>query len=67
VDRVETVDQAALMTATDRILDGLALDSQSDSAFWLLLVSVGLIALLFGVKLILREGRRGHPRRHRLD
>lgn len=61
------MDQAALMTATDRILDGLALDSQSDSAFWLLLVSVGLIALLFGLKLILREGRRGHPRRHWLD
>jgi len=52
-----------MMVATDeRVVDALVAGGQSNTAFWVLLACVGLIALLFSLKLVLRERGRGRLR-----
>jgi hypothetical protein len=46
----------------DKVLEGLAVGGQGNAVFWLLLASVGLIAVLVGLKVIFKERRQG-PRR----
>lgn len=47
------------------MLDGLVANSQSDAAFWIVLVSVGLFAVVFSLKLVLSERRDGPRHRSR--
>jgi hypothetical protein len=46
-------------------MDALVASSQSDAAFWLLVASVGLIAALFGLKLVFSQRRETRWRRSR--
>jgi len=44
------------------MLDGLMAGSASDAAFWLVLLGVGVIAVLFSLKLMIRQ-HHDAPRR----
>jgi hypothetical protein len=48
----------------DNFLEGLAAGGQGDTIFWFLLLSVGAIALLVGLKVMFQERRR-NPNRDR--
>jgi hypothetical protein len=51
-----------VIDTNDKVLEGLAAGGGANVIFWILLVAVGVIALLVGLKVMFQERRRD-PRR----
>lgn len=53
-----------MITTAKKLIDALLVSTETNVAFWGLLVSVGLVALLFGLKLVLSDRDERKFRRH---